>query len=113
MSPWVQLPALPSTSLQAGNKRRGKGSKKKILEALVSFQERLVKDKGYHLASRLMLEHCSAAAAAIFPYSVLFDLEEESPTIVNCDRCEFSSYLKDVVGKHMSFNHKQEFKKES
>ena len=94
---------LPSISIQADKKRQKKGNKKKRLEALISFQERLVKEKGLP-PSRIMLEHAAAAAAAKSS-SDLADLEENSSTSVKCDKCEFKSNSQDEVRKHMNLVH--------
>ena len=95
---------LPSISIQADKKRQKKGNKKKRLEALISFQERLVKEKGLP-PSRIMLEHAAAAAAAKSSSSDLADLEENSSTSVKCDKCEFKSNSQDEVRKHMNLVH--------
>ena len=93
------LPPLPPISSQAEKKRKKRGTRKKRLEALISFQERLVKEKGLP-PSRMMLERASAAAAEKSSPLCQADIEEESTSSFKCDGCEFTSYSKLGVSKH-------------
>ena len=75
---------LPPNLFQAEKKRRKKGSKKKNLEALLFFQEHLVREKGLP-PSRLMLEH-AASKTSISPDQT--NLEDEA------------NNFKLMIGKH-------------
>ena len=91
----VPQPAVSPTQVEVakGMKKRRKMNKKK-LESLLSYQERLVREKGLP-PSRLMLEH--AAAVPPLPASKEFQ----------CDQCEFSSTSKRGLSKHKSCKHKK------
>ena len=67
---------------------------KKKLESLLSYQERLAREKGLP-PSRLMLQH--AAVVPPLPASKEFQ----------CDQCEFSSTSKRGLSKHKSCKHKK------
>ena len=78
-------------------KRKNNGGRKK-LESLISYQERLTKEKGLP-PSRLMLQH--AAAVQSLP------LQE-----FQCDQCDFTSTSKRVLSNHKSHKHKNSEKPE-
>ena len=67
---------------------------KKKLESLLSYQERLVREKGLP-PSRLMLQH----AADVQPLHASKEFQ--------CDQCEFSSTSKRGLSKHKSCKHKK------
>ena len=98
-SPNARMSALQpaATSTQAeGVKRKKKRRKmnKKKLESLLSYQERLVREKDLP-PSRLMLQH--AAVVQPLPTSKEFQ----------CDHCDFSSTSKRGLSKHKSYKHKE------
>ena len=91
----VPQPAVSPTQAEVAKrkKKRRKMSKKK-LESLLSYQERLAREKGLP-PSRLMLQH--AAVVPPLPASKEFQ----------CDQCEFSSTSKRGLSKHKSCKHKK------
>ena len=91
----VPQPAVSPTQVEVakGMKKRRKMNKKK-LESLLSYQERLVREKGLP-PSRLMLQH----AADVQPLHASKEFQ--------CDQCEFSSTSKRGLSKHKSCKHKE------
>ena len=91
----VPQPAVSPTQVEVakGKKKRRKMNKKK-LESLMSYQERLVREKGLP-PSRLMLQH----AADVQPLHASKEFQ--------CDQCEFSSTSKRGLSKHKSCKHKK------
>ena len=77
---------LPPKLFHAEKKLRKKGRKKKNLEALLSFQERLVREKGLP-PSRLMLEH-AASKTSISPDQTTL---EDEPNNFKCEECDFTA----------------------
>ena len=84
-------------------KRRSKGGQKK-LESLLSYQERLVKEKGLP-PSRLMLKH---AAAVQPPEKVPTSQSTEVSNLFKCDQCDFSSDSKRGLNIHIGRVHRPE-----
>ena len=78
-------------------KKKKKGGRKK-LESLISYQERLVKEKGLP-PSRLMLQHAAAVQS-----SPLHEFQ--------CDQCDFTSTSKRGLSNHKSHKHKNSEKPE-
>ena len=92
----------PLSSSQAEKKmtkKKNKGGKKKRLEALLSYHQRLVEEKGLP-PSRLMLQH-----AAVVP--------APSPPKFSCEQCEFSSTSQRGVKVHIGRAHKESQKPET
>ena len=76
---------IPSSTSQAENiKKKKKGSKKKM-EALITYQKRLVEEKGLP-PSKLMLEQAASATTASLPVQMP-GLEEKYFKSEHCDKC--------------------------
>ena len=104
LEPKVSPSTLKESSNPAEKKTvRKKRNSKKRLEALLSFQKRLVEEKGLP-PSRLMLQH-----AAVSPSQ---SVEAESSNIEHfkCDHCEYTTYSKHGLSVHMGYRHKKEQK---
>ena len=86
---------LPPKLFHAEKKLRKKGRKKNNLEALLSFQERLVREKGLP-PSRLMLEY-AASKTSISPDKT--DLEDDSNSF-KCEECDFTANSENLIGIH-------------
>jgi hypothetical protein len=95
---------------------------KKRLESLLSFQQRLVKDKGLP-PSRLMEQHAAApaleiaavdaeAASKCSPSSQSSE-KDESFELLKCDLCEYTNTNQRNVNVHMRQKHKDQDKKSS
>ena len=93
--PKARAPNLVSTSQAEKKKTRkkNKGGKKKKLEALLSYHQRLVEEKGLP-PSRLMLQHAAAVPAP-------------SPSTFSCEHCEFASTSQRGVKVHIGHVHKE------
>ena len=92
----------------AGDNKRKKGHSKKRLEALLSFQKRLVEEKGLP-PSRLMLEQAAAAPPSPLPAESVA-LEEPSPTVETlskCELCNYESTSKHGLSVHIGRTHKK------
>ena len=85
---------------------RKKGLSKKRLEALLSYQKRLVEEKGLP-PSRLMLE--KAAATPPSPPSA----ERAEASIFKCDLCYYYTHSKHGLSVHRGAKHKNTQKSES
>ena len=88
----------PQTAEEKKRKKKKKKGGRKKLESLISYQERLVKEKGLP-PSRLMLQQ--AAAVQSLP------LQE-----FQCDQCDFTSTSKRGLSNHKSHKHKNSEKPE-
>ena len=101
--PKVKRSSPPAPSL-VERKKRNKGNKKKRLEALFAYHQRMVVEKGMP-PSKLMLEH--AAQAALHPVQA-----EQSPNDFKCDFCDFATSLPNGLKIHMGIKHKEHQKPE-
>ena len=101
--PKVQSYAPPASS-PVERKKRNKGSKKKRLDALLAYHQRLVVEKGMP-PSRLMLKH--AAEAPLHPVPA-----EQTPNGFKCDFCDFSTSLPNGLKIHIGIKHKEHQKPE-
>ena len=95
--------ASSTTSPQAEEKKKkeNKGGRKKKLEAMLSYQKRLVVEKGLP-PSRLMLEHAALAES----------LPPNNCSVFKCDQCEFTYASKCGVNVHIGHAHKESQKPE-
>jgi hypothetical protein len=101
-SPEAKAPAPASTSpAKKKKKKRNKGSKKKRLEALLSFHQRLVDEEGMP-PSKLMVEHGLAAAASVPAKKA----EQKSSQQFKCDLCEYTNTTQRGVNSHKGHKHK-------
>jgi hypothetical protein len=101
--PEAKAPAPASTSPaeKKKTKKRNKGSKKKRLEALLSFHQRLVDEEGMP-PSKLMMEHGLAAAASVPAKKA----EQKSSQQFKCDLCEYTNTTQRGVNSHKGHKHK-------
>ena len=124
-SHWSTVEGLPPPSWQAGPleflslgswslllklqleilKGKKKISKKR-LEALLSYQKRLVEEKGLP-PSRLMLEQAALAPPSPPP------AEKENASIFKCDLCYYFTHSKHGLSVHRGAKHKNKQKHES
>ena len=95
-------PTAPSSS-PAKKKRRQRGNKKKRLEALLSYHQRLVDEKGLP-PSRLMMKH--AVASSPSASSTLNQSPGSVEEKFKCDQCEFSSKSQRGLKVHTGRSHK-------
>ena len=93
--------ASPHAEEKKKKKNKNKGGRKKKLEAMLSYQKRLVVEKGLP-PSRLMLEH-AALAESLPPFN---------GSVFKCDQCEFTSASKRGVNVHIGHAHKESQKPE-
>ena len=84
-----------------GQTKKTRGSKKK-LEALLSYQQRLVKEKGLP-PSRLMLQHAAVETPSTGPVPEPGHVSGEE---FKCEQCDFSSKSKRGLKTHISRIHK-------
>ena len=95
----------PVSQAEKGKKLK-KGQKKKKsakkLEALLSYQKRLVEEKGLP-PSRLMLEHAALKNPSTAPVPEPGQVSREE---FKCERCDFSSKSKRGLKTHISRIHK-------
>ena len=96
----------PAPKISAEIITRKKGLSKKRLEALLSYQKRLVEEKGLP-PSRLMLEK----AAATPPSTPSAESAEAS--IFKCDLCYYYTHSKHGLSVHRGAKHKNKQKSES
>ena len=95
--------ATPSPHAEEKKKRkRNKGGKKKKLESMLSFHQRLVDEKGLP-PSRLMLEHAALAEPS----------STDIGTEFQCDQCDFRSSSKRGLSVHNGHAHKESQKPET
>ena len=92
---------LPHPSLSASKKTRKKASKKKRLEGLLAYHQRLVEERGLP-PSRLMLQQAAAASPSTSHLSQSPGPNEEQ---FKCDQCEFSSKSKRGLKVHNGKRH--------
>ena len=102
----VHRKSKPAPKISAEVISRKKGLSKKRLEALLSYQERLVEEKGLP-PSRLMLE--KAAATPPSPPSA----ERAEASIFKCDLCYYYTHSKQGLSVHRGVKHKKTQKSES
>ena len=99
----TQKPNVPSSTPEippkAGKKKRKTRNKKKRLESLLAYHQRLVTDKGMP-PSNLMVQHAAALS------SPLVQTELEETRHFNCDICNFTSNSKLGVDEHIGISHK-------
>ena len=102
----IPQPAAPNPGEIGKKKKRKKRSKggQKKLESLLSYQERLVKEKGLP-PSRLMLQH---AAAVQPPAKEPTSQSTEISNPFKCDQCDFSSDSKRGLNIHIGRVHRPE-----
>ena len=81
-------------STPAEKKKKKKGNKNKRLEALLSYHQRLVEDKGLP-PSRLMLQHAAVSGDP-----------EKGLEHFNCHHCEYTTFSKHGLGVHVGVKHK-------
>ena len=96
----------PAPKTPAGDTKRKKGSSKKRLEALLSYQKRLVEEKGLP-PSRLMLEQAASAPPSPPP------AEKGNASIFKCDLCYYYTHSKHGLSVHRGAKHKNKQKHES
>jgi hypothetical protein len=103
--------SLSSKSSQADKtkKKKNKGDKKKKLESLISFQQKLVKEKGLP-PTKLMMQH--AAAEESSSSSAQTTEQGKSSELFKCDLCEFRNSTKQGVNSHKEHTHKDQQKSE-
>ena len=80
--------------------------KKKRLEALLAYHQRLVEEKGLP-PSRLMLQQAAAATTSPSASSTLSQSPGTSETLFKCDLCDFSSKSKRGLKVHTGRSHKE------
>jgi hypothetical protein len=90
-------------------KKKNKGNKTKRLESLISFQQKLVRDKGLP-ATKLMMQH--AAAEESSPSPAQTTEQEKNSELFKCDLCEFRNSTKQGVNSHKEHTHKDQQKPE-
>ena len=88
-------------------KKKNKGGRKKRLEALLSYHQRLVEEKGLP-PSRLMLKHAVAASPPTPP--ALRPDQEDTSKNFTCDHCDYSSRSKQGLKIHIGRQHKDQQK---
>ena len=94
---------LPHPSLSASKKTRKKASKKKRLEGLLAYHQRLVEERGLP-PSRLMLQQAAAASSPSTSHPSQSPGPNEEQ--FKCDQCEFSSKSKRGLKVHNGKRHK-------
>ena len=85
-----------ATKTPAGDNKRKKGQSKKRLEALLSYQKRLVEEKG--LPPSRLLQQQAAEAPPFPPPAENVALEEPSPSVEILSKCELRDY--ESTSKH-------------
>ena len=100
------IASAPPPPIEANTKKRKGTSKKKRLEALLSYHQRLVLEKGLP-PSRLMLLQAEVASSP----SILNEKSaNEDAILFKCDYCEHTASSMHEVNAHMSCIHKEQLK---
>jgi hypothetical protein len=102
-----KVSSLPQAPLSASPavKKRKKTSKKKRLERLLAYHQRLVEERGLP-PSRLMLQQAAVVSATASSTSQPSQSPGQNEKQFKCDQCEFSSESQRGLKVHMGRRHK-------
>ena len=99
----AKVPGVAHSPSEKILKKKNKGGKKKRLEKLLSYHQRLVEEKGLP-PSRLMLQHSVPAPSPCPPAQpVQVDISEN----FDCDQCDYTSKSKQGLRIHTGHKHKE------
>ena len=104
----AKIPKLvPSKNPQTVNKK--KGDKKKSVQKLLAFHQRLVKEKGLP-PSRLMLQHAAAQVSSpvIQPEPDHKPDQEDKVQEFKCEQCDYTSKSMHGLSVHKGHKHKDD-----
>ena len=96
-------PTPPDSTPAEKKKKKKRGNKQKRLEALLSYHQRLVQEKGLP-PSKLMLQH--AVALTALPVQA----EQEESILFHCDQCDFITNSQQGVIVHKGIQHQEQQK---
>ena len=106
VSPEPKAPRPSHSHAEKKKKSKNKGGKKKRLERLLSYHQRLVEERGLP-PSRLMLKHAATPPSPSTPDTIQKPDQEDEQ--FKCEQCEYISTTKQDVDNHRVDTHRESY----